>query len=615
MKISFRQLWPRRLAFLPAITVSCLLALPSPASEPNKAQRLQSRRVIAKKLAANNRGTLRPAPKAKPRATVTVPATAIPHVAPMVTTSDDSGPGSLRQALADAQDGDTITFNISPAPLPNAPSIATVITLTSGELVVNKNLTISGPGAHMLTIARDASASPFRIFNMSPGHTVTIQGLTISNGRAAVGGGIYNDHSFLTVESCALTGNLASGLAYAGGGIFNDGSNTGNATLLVTHSLLAGNSAANGFGGGIISVGLNGGSATLNVVDSTLSGNSANFGGGAIHQDTGGSGGNASLMIASSTLSGNSGTAGIYSTFSSLQIGNTILKAKSSRPNIFSSGGSATSAGYNLSTDDGGGVLIAIGDQLNADPMLGPLKDNGGPTLTYAPLVYSPAIDQGRRDAIPALTVVSDQRAFARPVDDPFVPNHGGSDGSDIGAVELAEGLHPTTVASWKEHGAAGGFGINLPLPGLRTECRNGGAANDYQLLVNFAPPVTFSSAAVISGIGVISNINTSNGTGGIGATQVAINLTGVADAQIITVALFDVDDGTKHGDLGIRMAVLTGDVSDDGKVNASDISQVKFRSGQPVDENNFRADVIANGGINASDISAVKLRSGTGLP
>ena len=627
-KIQSRHLWPPQLAFaqlieafscrsfLFAIAAFGLLALPSTASEPNKAQRFQSRRVVAKKLAANNRGTLGPAAKAKPGATVTLPATVIPHVPSTVTNTDDNGPGSLRQALVDAQDGDTITFNISPTPLPNAPSIATIITLTSGELVVNKNITISGPGADMLTIARDANASPSRIFNISPGHTITIQGLTIANGEAAAGGGIYNDHSFLTVDSCALTGNVASGPTYGGGGIYNDGANSGNATLLVTHSLLRGNSAPNGFGGGIASGGFNGGSATLNVVDSTLSGNSASLGGGgAIDQNSGGSGGNAFLMIASSTLSDNSGAAGIYSVLSSVRIGNTILKAGSSGPNIFSSGGAATSAGYNLSNDDGGGFLTATGDQLNTDPMLGPLKDNGGPTLTYAPLVNSPAIDQGRRDAIPALTVVSDQRALARPVDDAFVPNHSGGDGSDIGAVELAAGVHPTSAASWKEHEGAGSFAINLPLAGLGIECRSGGANNDYQLIVTFAQPVTFSSAAVTSGVGMISNMSTSNGTGGVAGTQVTINLTGVANAQIITVALFDVDDGTRRGDLGVRMGVLVGDATDDGKVNASDISQMKFLSGQAIDENNVRADVIPSGAINASDISAAKIRSGTALP
>src|SRR6266481_436765 len=88
-----------------------------------------------------------------------------------VTNTNDSGPGSLRQALAAANDGDTITFAVTGA-----------IGLTSGELVINKNITISGPGANLLAVSRAANAAPFRIFHVMLGHTVIIEGLTISNG-------------------------------------------------------------------------------------------------------------------------------------------------------------------------------------------------------------------------------------------------------------------------------------------------------------------------------------------------------------------------------------------------------------------------------------------------
>ncbi len=54
-----------------------------------------------------------------------------------------------------------------------------------------------------------------------------------------------------------------------------------------------------------------------------------------------------------------------------------------------------TSHGYNVSSDDGGGVLNGPGDQINTDPLLGPLQNNGGPTSTYALLPGSPAIDRG----------------------------------------------------------------------------------------------------------------------------------------------------------------------------------------------------------------------------
>src|SRR5205085_5089304 len=130
------------------------------------------------------------------------------------TNTGDSGAGSLRQALLDAQDGDTISFSLPPS---------STIVLTSGELTITKNITISGSGADVLSVQRDMAAAAFRIFHVNPGHTVTIGGITISNGVASAGGGgIYNDHSTLTVNSCVLSGNSApAGNTQGGGAIFN----------------------------------------------------------------------------------------------------------------------------------------------------------------------------------------------------------------------------------------------------------------------------------------------------------------------------------------------------------------------------------------------------------
>ena len=80
---------------------------------------------------------------------------------------------------------------------------------------------------------------------------------------------------------------------------------------------------------------------------------------------------------------------------SSLELGNTILKARASGSNIFNDGASFITHGYNVCSDDGSGFLNGPGDQINTDPMLGPLQDNGGPTFTHALLPGSPAIDAG----------------------------------------------------------------------------------------------------------------------------------------------------------------------------------------------------------------------------
>src|SRR4029077_5357133 len=85
---------------------------------------------------------------------------------------------------------------------------------------------------------------------------------------------------------------------------------------------------------------------------------------------------------------------GIYNT-ASVTLKNTVLKAGSSGQNIFNSSGTVVSSGYNLSNDNGGGFLTATGDQINTDPLLGPLQDNGGSIFTHALLTGSPAIDAG----------------------------------------------------------------------------------------------------------------------------------------------------------------------------------------------------------------------------
>src|SRR4029453_7007399 len=216
-----------------------------------------------------------------------------------VTNINGSGPRSLRQALAGATDDDTIDF-----------AVTGTIGLTSGELVVDKNITISGPSADLLTVARAQNAAIFRIFHVSPAHTVTIQGVTISNGSTfqgfAIGGaGIWNDHSNLTVNNCVLTGN-AIDHQISGGGISNDAGFSGSASLTINNSIIAGNNlGASGtvnFGGGIYNYGIDG-NATLTIDNSTISGNQA-FQGGGLFNDGGVTSSIAVVTISNSTFSG-----------------------------------------------------------------------------------------------------------------------------------------------------------------------------------------------------------------------------------------------------------------------------------------------------------------------
>jgi len=361
-----------------------------------------------------------------------------------VTNTNDSGPGSLRQALAVAHDGDRITFAVSGT-----------ITLTSGQLGISKNVTISGPGADQLSIV----GMPFRFVLVVAVKAATISGLTIRNGAT----GIYNGGT-LTVMNCVISGSSVSGIENWASmtvvnsnvsdnffGIHNATGEFGVATATILSTTVSGNSAGgvvaapNIFGGRVyititdciisgnsttVDGGGIGGATTLTVANSTISGNSARTSGGGISggdvsivnstvsgNSAGTSGGGlstffSSLRVANSTITGNSAPSGggIYNDGQSsvVEISNTILNAGALGENIFNNGGTVTSDGYNVSSDDGGGYLTGAGDQINTNPLLGPLQSNGGPTFTHALLPGSPAIDAGDPNFTPP--PLNDQR-------------------------------------------------------------------------------------------------------------------------------------------------------------------------------------------------------------
>jgi hypothetical protein len=241
-----------------------------------------------------------------------------------VTSTADSGAGSLRAEIAAAHSGDTINF---------APSLAgQTITLTSGELDITKNLDIEGPGADQLTVSgNDAS----RIFDISEGVTATIAGLTLTGGRATDGAGILNAGD-LTLVNDAVIGNVAQGITAGGrgGGIENQagaaldisqslfkdnqalgGPNAPSAfgggidneagAVILDHSVFTGNQAVgangsiggSGLGGGIYSA-----SGSLDVRDSVIQDNLAHGGSRTGTTGRGGSGGGGGLYLVSTTL-------------------------------------------------------------------------------------------------------------------------------------------------------------------------------------------------------------------------------------------------------------------------------------------------------------------------
>lgn len=325
-----------------------------------------------------------------------------------VTSTADSGAGTLRAAIASAASGDTINFNLTyPA----------TITLSS-DLTITSSITIAGPGANNLAIS---GGNTTEILYVTGGAVVNISGVTIENGNAMSGGGIMNFASTLQLTDSAVVNNTAG--SYNGGGILS----FDQATLILNRVTVSGNTAA-GNGGGIASYQ----NASLTLINSTVSGNSsANSGGGIIS-------GNSTLTIVNSTIAGNTATVsggGVVNSNGTLVTKSTLFSGNKGG-NCSLAGGTSTSDGYNLSDDSSCTAFLNSTTDSNATAAAldsKGLQNNGGPTSTIALLPTSPAVD-----GVPVAnctltdgvtTIPTDQRGVTRPQ----------GPACDIGAFELVQ--------------------------------------------------------------------------------------------------------------------------------------------------------------------------------
>ena len=170
------------------------------------------------------------------------------------------------------------------------------------------------------------------------------------------------------------------------------------------------------------------------------------------------------------------------------------------------------------------------------------------------------------------------------------------------------------SVVSSKTHGSTP-FGISLPLTGPRgVECRSGGANGDYTIIFTFALPLTsVGGRSVTTGTGSISSSAIDSND----AHRYIVSLTGVTNAQYITVSLTNVTDsaGNSSSAISVSMGVLLGDVNANGFVNSADVSQTQSQSGKAVKNGNFREDVTVDGLVDSADVSLVQSKAGTSLP
>ena len=221
----------------------------------------------------------------------------------------------------------------------------------------------------------------------------------------------------------------------------------------ITNSTISGNTAGTFAGGIYVS-----GSGEINMTFSTVKNNTATHSGGVYFQ-----GADVPDEIGNSIVAGNTATG-------------LVPPGVPDRPDC---GGNVTSLGHNLIGDDSGcNYVAAAGDLVNVDPLLGPLKDNTGPTHTHALGAGSPAIDAADNSVAPA----TDQRGIARPQ----------GAGSDIGAFEFTTPCNGKAATIFGTSGADlitgtpaadvivafGGDDIILGLGGHDTIC--GGPGEDY---------------------------------------------------------------------------------------------------------------------------------------
>jgi len=463
----------------------------------------------------------------------------------------DSGPGTLRQAVLDANAAagpDVIVFD---------ESLVGTIVLTTGDIDITDSVTIQGPGADVITVSGNNASRIFYLYNAADAaNDVVISGLTLTDGfDVGQGGAIASWGDNLTLDEMTLTDNESDG---EGGGLFFDGNSIGEGDgwvgeLVITDSIISGNVARSGggvyvddtggevtierttflgndayyYGGGLAVMyawhdvnitdsefldndasggGDDGGAiffyvadeSTATILRSTISGNSATDDGGGIAFGDGEPGYSESesevpylgaLVIDSSTIDSNDvyygDGGGIWIDYAAdVTIVNSTISgnyADNNGAGVHLEGGVDgrvnilhTTITDNYSNDGGGGVSIEgvetailhsivsgnstdggqqdldgygaigvywslIGDSIalsgadniyDADPMLAPLADNGGPTETHLPLDGSPALEAGD----PAISDPPefDQRGVARV-----------NGVIEIGSVEVVEGPQP----------------------------------------------------------------------------------------------------------------------------------------------------------------------------
>jgi hypothetical protein len=478
------------------------------------------------------------------------------------------------------------------------------IALESALPALTGSVEIEGPGATGLTIEGDGLDDS--ILSIASGASASVSGLTLDGNKfqnsaitvaenaslrvqsdvvqncenSTSGGGILINGGTVTVIQSSFVDNLAGSISSQdGGAIANLGGD-----LTISQSSFS-DDFANFFGGAVFdAAGANGTGGELTVlastffnniserggaielgpgadatvVDSTFTANTAELLGGAIAlYNSVTFGPQISLRLSGSTLTGNVDE-GIYVQpasftqpvllYDSIIAGNTAASGFGGGPDV--TGAVDPRSSFNLigdgtgltglTTSDNGNMIGSDAEPINAE--LGPLQNNGGPTLTMAPLPGSPAIDHCGPDPVGDYYTSTDQAGNPRIVVQPDSVLPVGGDGRDIGAIELA--MQTPTILTVNSTGDAD------PPAGVLTlrqaiEAANGSLsfsslpASQVQIGSPYIVQIDFSVTGTIALSSALPVINAAAEVAlhGPGASNLTIQGDGLGDAMF-TVAL-----------------------------------------------------------------------------
>ncbi|MGB3535318.1 MAG: hypothetical protein WBA13_17605 [Microcoleaceae cyanobacterium] len=467
---------------------------------------------------------------------------------------------ALRDEIANAAPGETITFNSSG-----------IITLTGGELVIDKALTIDAETNNITIDAGDNS----RVFNIDDGTNtevdVVLKGITITGGSiTGNGGGIFNDEN-LTITDSIIDDNTSTD---DGGGIFNQG------TLSLSDSTISNNETTTRFadGAGIFNNGI------LTIADSTITGNFAEDDGAGVYTNDLGT-----STISGSTIEDNTSTndgGGLFN-FGDVTVIDTTISNNQSLSGIADGGGVAifgdttitnSTITGNSAGDDGGGVYVkdVVGSSRFPSATIsgttisnntagsdgGGLFNFGKATITDSIVTQNEAEDKDGTGGGSGIASFGRTNITSTTVTSSFVA--GNADNSDVDFVggtvnsftsggnnQIGKGNAISAFGTSDQTGIMPG--ITLTETNGSTEVEEGGATDTYQITLDSQPTDD-----------VVVNI-TSDGESTTDQATLTFNSSNWNTPQTVTVEA--VDDGSVEGDhiSTISHTVTSSDTSFDG--------------------------------------------------